>query len=58
MENVISNMYLIVACLRDENGLQWIEQMEGMTLSDFEVWYGNNIFEIIFINMVQQDLTN
>lgn len=35
--------------LKDENGQEFIEHHENMTCSDFEVLYGTNTMEIVWI---------
>lgn len=41
--------------LRDENGHVWIEEHAEMTLTDFEVVYGNNIHEILWMTLRKKD---
>ena len=37
--------------LQDETGKKWIETHREMSLSDFEVLYGNNVHHIIWVEM-------
>lgn len=43
--------YYIKWKLRGEKGGEWIEEHRNMSLSDFEVLYGANIYEIVWLNM-------
>lgn len=43
--------YILRWKLRDEKGEHWYEHHEEITLSDFEVIYGNNIHEIMWISL-------
>lgn len=43
--------YILKWKLRDDNGNDWIEEHKEISLSDFEVIYGNNIYEIVWFTM-------
>lgn len=44
--------YNITIVLRNDEGKEWVETYSHMSLSDYEVWYGNNAFHIIRLGMV------
>lgn len=44
--------YHMVWCLREEDGSHTIEEHHNISLSDFEIVYGNNLKEILFLNMM------
>lgn len=46
------NEYVVKWKLRDK-GRTWIEEHENMTLSDFEVVYGANPYEIVWVTLRQ-----
>jgi hypothetical protein len=49
--NDIEKMYKVKWKLKDENGLEWIEEHEHMLLHDFEVLYGDNIHDIVWMQL-------
>lgn len=47
--------YDVGIVLENEKGERWIEKLENCSLSDFEVWYGNNTDHIVHVNMMLRE---
>lgn len=53
--NAFIDNYKMEWLLRDEIGKEWCEYHENISLSDFEIIYGNNVHEIIMVELRLQD---
>lgn len=54
MQNDFVDSYTLCWILRDDDGNEHFELHEGLSLSDFEVVYGNNAYEIIKMDLVKE----
>lgn len=51
MEENFIDSYNLVWELRNDQGKTWVEKHDNISLSDFEVIYGNNVHEIIELDL-------
>lgn len=51
MQNDFVDSYNVTMLLQDDNGKQYYEYHKGLSLSDFEVLYGNTADEIIKLRL-------
>lgn len=54
IQNDFIDSYTLSWLLRDDDGYEHWEEHEGLSLSDFEVVYGNNPHQIIKLNLVKE----
>lgn len=47
-------MYKLKWRLCDDDGKEWTEEHNNMTLTDFEIVYGNNIYLIVWCELRMQ----
>ena len=53
-QNDFLDSYTLTWLLRDDDGDEYWEVHPGLSLSDFEVVYGNNAHEIIKLDLVKE----
>ncbi|ACH57066.1 putative protein 56 [Bacillus phage Nf] len=54
IQNDFIDSYTLSWLLRDDDGCEHWEVHEGLSLSDFEVVYGNNPHQIVKLNLVKE----
>lgn len=51
MSSSLQNVYYMKWRLVDQDGKEWVEEFDEVSMSDIEVIYGNNVYGIVWCNM-------